>query len=253
MRDMGPTFLVDSLGGVAATVWQFNVWGGKFSGYEEDCRLAERLASAIDMNTYPAPIVTEGGALHVDGEGTLLVTETSVLNDNRNPGLDKAEAERIFKHWLGISHVVWLPGCTTETITDGHVDGFACFVRPGVALAEQPDPSAADAGEMRENLRALRLARDAKGRSLDIGLLHRPKEVESEIGSFCDCYVNFYLANGGVVMPRFGDAEADRIAAETVAKAFPDRRVAQISIDAIAAGGGGIHCSTQQQPFGGNV
>jgi agmatine deiminase len=144
--------------------------------------------------------------------------------------------------------VVWLPGSTVETVTDGHIDGFTCFTRPGQVLAELPASDAAgDAREMRENLKALRLARDAKGRSLEIGLLHRPAEVASTTDRFCDCYINFYIANGGVVMPRF-NVPADQVAAEMVAKAFPDRRVVQIDVAAIAEGGGGIHCSTQQQP-----
>ncbi len=251
MRDTGPTFLVNGQGGLAAAVWRFNVWGEKNSGYRDDRNLAGRLTAARGIDAYPAPITTEGGALHVDGAGTLMVTETSVLNENRNPGLTKAEAEKIFKYWLGVGHVIWLPGCRTETVTDGHIDGFACFARPGIALAELPgNETAADGPEMRENYRALQLAKDAKGRALEIGLMHRPAEVASRSDTFCDCYINFYVANGGIVMPGFGIPEADRRAAETVAKAFPGRQVAQISIKAIAEGGGGIHCSTQQQPVG---
>ena len=248
-RDTLPTFLVDGNGGRATANWEFNVWGEKFPGYAKDRSLSTRLSAILGTPRFPAPIVTEGGALHVDGAGTLLVTETSVINDNRNPGLTKAEADDIFKGWLGVDRVVWLPGSHTETITDGHVDGFACFVGPGVVLAELPaSDDAPDMREMRENLRALELARDAAGRTLEIGMLRRPGTVRSDGAAFCDCYVNFYLPNGGVVMPRFGDDAADRAAREIVARAFPDRRIAQIDIDAIAEGGGGIHCSTQQQP-----
>ena len=254
MRDTGPTFLVKAGGGageanLAGSVWGFNAWGEKFPGHVADRSLAQRLLTALDVTAYPAPIITEGGALHVDGEGTLLVTETSVLNDNRNPGLTKTEAEEIFRHWLGVTQVIWLPGSRIETVTDGHIDGFACFTRPGQVLAELPgSDTAGDATEMKENLRALRLARDAKGRSLEIGLLYRPAEIASATDRFCDCYINFYIANGGVVMPRFNVPAADQAAAAMVAKAFPDRTVIQVDIAAIAEGGGGIHCSTQQQP-----
>jgi len=249
IRDTGPTFLSDGAGGIAATLWQFNVWGGKFPGYDNDRTLAERVIREIGVQPFPAPLVTEGGALQIDGERTLLVTETSVLNDNRNPGLTKSEAERIFRFWLGVEKVVWLPGSRTETVTDGHIDGFACFVRPGIALAELPASDLApDAREMKENLRALQLARDAKGRSIEIGLLRRPPEVSSASPTFCDCYVNFYIANGGIVMSRFDSPQSDRTARDTVATAFPDRKVVQISFSAVAEGGGGIHCSTQQQP-----
>jgi agmatine deiminase len=164
--------------------------------------------------------------------------------------LTKAEAEHIFKHWLGVSKVIWLPGSEVETVTDGHIDGFACFTAPGRLLAELPgSETAEDFREMTENLRALRLAKDAKGRALEIGLLHRPAAVETASPYFCDSYVNFYIANGGIVMPRFGDSEADATAAAIIGRAFPGRQMAQISVTAIAEGGGGIHCSTQQQPL----
>ena len=158
IRDTGPTFLQNESGMVAAALWRFNAWGEKFPGYDNDRNLAQRLASAIGVRAFPAPLVTEGGALQVDGDGTVLATESSILNDNRNPGMTKSEAERILKAWLGAEAVIWLPGSRTETVTDGHVDGFACFVRPGVAVAELPtSDSAPDAQEMKENLRALRL------------------------------------------------------------------------------------------------
>lgn len=252
MRDIGPTFLTKRGEGVTAALWRFNVWGEKFPGdYEDDRHLNRHLVDAIGTTAYPAPIVTEGGALMVDGEGTLLTTESAILNDNRNPGLTKMEAERIFQDWLGVTKVIWLPGSHTETITDGHIDGFACFSAPAKLLAELPASEAAvDFKEMAENLRVLQLATDAKGRDLEIGLLRRPSSVASDSPYFCDSYVNFYIANGGIVMPRFGEQKADTAAAEMVARAFSGRQVVQIAIDAIAAGGGGIHCSTQQQPIG---
>jgi agmatine deiminase len=254
IRDSGPTFLSDGTGGTAAAVWRFNAWGEKFPSYANDRTLAERLTARIGMILYAAPLVTEGGALLVDGDGTLVVTETSILNENRNPGLTKREADRILKSWLGVETVIWLPGSRTETVTDGHIDGFACFARPGVALAELPaSESAPDAREMNENLKALRLARDARGRSIEIGLLRRPPDVLSDASTFCDCYVNFYIANGGIVMSKFGSPAADQAARDTIAAAFPDREVVQIFYDAVAEGGGGIHCSTQQQPAAGEA
>jgi agmatine deiminase len=252
IRDSGPTFLSNGAGGIAATTWRFNAWGEKFTGHANDRTLAERLTARMGITWYPAPLVTEGGALLVDGEGTLVVTESSILNDNRNPGLTKREADRILKSWLGVEAIIWLPGSRTETVTDGHIDGFVCFARPGVALAELPaSESAPDAREMNENLKALRLARDAKGRSIEIGLLRRPPDVPSSTPTFCDCYVNFYIANGGIVMSKFGVPASDQAARDMVAAAFPGREVVQICYDSVAEGGGGIHCSTQQQPASG--
>ncbi|GAB3629578.1 Agmatine deiminase [Pandoraea terrae] len=257
LRDTGPTFLVDGHGGSLALSWNFNNWGEKpMSCSGADRPLAHRLAVEAGVAVRHAPIVAEGGSLHVDGDGTLLVTETSILNENRNPGLTHQEAEAVFRHWLGVEKVVWLPGSWIDTITDGHIDGIACFVKPGVLLAsgETDDGSAIGreaAKEARENLRALQLARDARGRGFEIATLNGPEMLPgdaAENDDFSAEYVNFYMANGGIVMPAFGDAKADAAARETISRAFPDRTVTQIRIDAIARRGGGIHCCTQQQP-----
>ncbi|WP_338298906.1 agmatine deiminase family protein [Pandoraea sputorum] len=258
MRDTGPTFLLDDALTPHALCWNFNGWGKPcMQCIAADAKVAQCVARALDertpMTTSLAPIVAEGGSLLVDGDGTLIVTETSILNENRNPGLTRGEAEAVFRHWLGVTKVVWLPGSALDTITDGHIDGIASFVRPGVLLASGAEGGDEQAREMRENLKALLLARDARGRHFDIGLLRAPDfdALPVDLASdpdFAPEYVNFYLPNGGVVMSAFGDAKADAHAREIVQQAFPERRVVQLPLNAVARRGGGIHCCTQQQP-----
>jgi agmatine deiminase len=249
-RDTGPIFLSNGQGGLAAIVPTFNVWGEKFPGYYgNDRQFARRIADDMANESFAAPIVLEGGALMFDGEGTLVTTESAILNENRNPGMTKDDAEAIFRDAFGIEKTIWLPGTLAETVTDGHIDGFMAYVRPGVALVELPvDPSDGDYQDQRENLKALQAATDAKGRTIEYGLLERPRVYSATSDWFCNCYVNFYIANGGVVMPEFGDAAADDKAEATIAAAFPDRRIRRVRLDALADGGGGIHCITRQIP-----
>ncbi|AKM30678.3 hypothetical protein AB870_12020 [Pandoraea faecigallinarum] len=258
MRDTGPTFLLDDALTPHALCWNFNGWGKPaLQAIDADVHVAARVARAIAVDTpigcSHAALVAEGGSLLVDGEGTLIATETSILNENRNPGLTRREAEAVFRHWLGVTQIVWLPGSTLDAITDGHVDGIASFVRPGALLATGADGDHEWAREARENLRALLLARDAKGRHFDIGLLRAPDfdalpAVLADDPDFAPEYVNFYLPNGAVVMASFGDATADAHARAVVQQAFPARRIVQLPLCAIAKRGGGIHCCTQQQP-----
>ena len=145
-----------------------------------------------------------------------------------------------------MAKVIWIPGDPDEKETDGHVDGIAAFVRPGVVLVEvteDPEYSAV----MQENLKALRGQRDAKGRELELIVISDASEAESDCWRFCRSYVNSYIANGGVVMPCYG-VDADRVAMETFRRIYPERQVVPVAIDDIAIGGGGIHCITQQQP-----
>jgi agmatine deiminase len=248
-RDTGPAFLVGDDGSRGATAWRFNGWGGSFEQYAEDARLAERLATHLGLPIYRSPLHLEGGALHVDGEGTILTTESCVLNPNRNPGMTRAEVERELCAALGASKVIWLPGeLHPGDVTDGHVDGLACFARPGLVLLEtRTDPASPRAEILRENLRAIRGATDAKGRSLEIVEIEDAWEAEAPGETYCISYVNFYVANGGVVMPSYG-IPADERARAAIEKAFPDRQVVQVDVRKIAIGGGGIHCITQQQP-----
>ena len=249
-RDTGPTFLLGPNGSVAAATWNFNAWGNKFAQHDKDALLAQRIADSVAVPAYAASIVAEGGGLHVDGEGTVVATESSILNPNRNPGVSRQEVEVALHDWLGTSKVIWIPGKAHDAITDGHIDGLMTFVRPGVALFELSDDSADPRSQvLQEQLRALQLATDARGRRIEVAVLKSPATLPVDAPDFCGRYVNCLILNGAVLIPAFGDRQADAAAVELFTRAFPDRRIVQLRIDAIASGGGGIHCITQQQPM----
>jgi len=250
-RDSGPTFIVHPQQGLAGVSWRFNAWGDK-SAHDLDRSLARRLLDDLGLACFGTPLANEGGAIHVDGEGTLITTESVLLNRNRNPGLSKAEIEAIFQRLLGVQKTIWLPGDpdhVTGDMTDGHVDGICAFARPGVLLVDAThDQGSVYAEVVRENRRALELARDAQGRRFElIELFEASAAVDSQAEVFCASYTNFYLANGAVIMPAYGIA-ADEEAAQVLARAFPGRQVVPVRINHLAHGGGGVHCITQQQP-----
>jgi agmatine deiminase len=251
MRDSGPTFLLDASGRRAGTAWRFNAWGGKVPEYLENARLARRVLNLAGAPSYQSSLCLEGGAIHTDGEGTIITTESVVLNPNRNPGIDKHAAERELCDALGAGKIIWLPGDPDGIfvdITDGHIDGLLSFVKPGVVLFES-DPCASGAARQlaADNRRALETAVDAAGRRLQIVSVDDAYEAETPHDMFCRSYVNFYLANGGIVMPCYG-VPGDARARAVIQTCFPDREVVQIDVRYLASGGGGIHCITQQQP-----
>jgi len=250
-RDSGPSFIGHPQLGLAGVSWRFNAWGGK-SAHDLDESLARRVLNQLGMECFGTPLSNEGGAIHVDGEGTLITTESVLLNPNRNPGMDKAQMEEIFARLLGVSKTIWLPGdpdYVTGDVTDGHVDGVCAFARPGVLLVDAThDRGSVYAEVVRENRRALELATDARGRSFELIELYEASDaVDTEAEVFCASYTNFYIANGAIIMPAYGIA-ADQVAAEVLAGAFPGREVVPVQINYLAHGGGGVHCITQQQP-----
>ncbi len=169
MRDTGPTFLVNGEGALAGVDWRFNAWGGKYQDYDRDAEVARLILEQGETRRYEAPLILEGGAIHVDGEGTLITTEQCLLNPNRNPDLSKGEIEELLRAYLGIRAVIWLGEGLTDDETDGHVDNLACFVRPGVVLALTCEDSEDDNyAPLRDNLDRLRAATDAKGRALEV-------------------------------------------------------------------------------------
>ncbi|MEQ8356670.1 MAG: agmatine deiminase [Kiloniellaceae bacterium] len=253
MRDSGPTFLVDGKGGLAAVDWQFNAWGGKFQPYDQDALVAGRVLAQLGVKTYAAPLVLEGGSIHVDGEGTLLTSEECLLHPNRNPDLDRDDIEALLRQYLGVEAFVWLGQGLDKDDTDGHVDNIACYVRPGVVMAVTcDDPADPNHAILQDNLDRLAKARDARGRALEVielPLPRAPRYLDGQDGRqrLALSYVNYYIANGGVIMPSFGD-DNDGPALDIVSRAFPDRKVVQVPAGPILVGGGGIHCITQQQP-----
>ena len=250
-RDSGPTFVCHPQLGTAGVSWRFNAWGGK-SAHDLDESLARRVLNHLGLECFGTPLSNEGGAIHVDGEGTLITTESVLLNPNRNPGVSKAEMEAIFTRLLGIKKTIWLPGdpdYVTGDMTDGHVDGVCAFARPGVLLVDAThDQSSVYAEVVRENRRALELATYARGRHFELIELHEATDaVDTDAEVFCASYTNFYIANGAIIMPAYGIA-ADQVAAEVLAQAFPGREIVPVQINHLAHGGGGVHCITQQQP-----
>lgn len=250
-RDSGPSFICHPQQGLAGVSWRFNAWGGK-SAHDLDEGLARRILNQLGLSCFGTALSNEGGAIHVDGEGTLITTESVLLNPNRNPGMSKAEIEEIFTRFLGVKKTIWLPGdpdFVTGDVTDGHVDGVCAFARPGVLLVDAThDQGSVYAQVARENRRALELATDAQGRRFEIMELYEASEaVDVDAKVFCASYTNFYIANGAIIMPAYG-IEADQEAAQVLAKAFPGREVVPVQINHLAHGGGGVHCITQQQP-----
>ncbi len=277
-RDTGPTFVFAGEGSEKrrlAVNWAFNAWGGEVDGlyadWSKDDRVAKAFASVLgDEVLDAAPFVLEGGSIHSDGEGTLLVTEACLLSAGRNPELTKAQIEEKLKENLGVEKVLWLPRGIYMDETNEHVDNVACFVKPGeVLLAWTDDRSDPQYELSRADYEYLQSVTDAKGRMLTIHKLpipdhpvcctqadidnyvFEPGEDEREAGErLAASYVNFYFANGMALVPQFGgeNEESDRRAVEILQDLCPDREVIPIPARNILLGGGNIHCITQQIP-----
>ena len=271
MRDVGPTFVVNTRGALRGVDWQFNAWGGLNGGiyfpWDQDDLVARKVLEIEGCERYRAAIINEGGALHVDGAGTALVTEECLLNANRNPSLDRDQVEAALRDYLGVSCVLWLGQGVVNDETGGHIDNLACFVRPGeVCLGwtdNLRDPQHAISLDAWERLQD---ARDARGRRLKVHRLPMPgplsmhaREASGVVAHegtkprragerLAASYVNFYIANGGLVMPLL-DSRTDRAAAARLKRLFPQRRVVGVPAREILLGGGNIHCITQQVPL----
>lgn len=270
LRDTGPTFVVDGNGRRRGVDWKFNAWGGTagglYSSWERDDRVAAKVLEIEGSDRYRAPLVLEGGAIHVDGEGTVLTTEECLLNPNRNPALSREQIERVLLDYLGAEKVIWLGAGVFEDETDGHVDNLACFARPGTVLLtwtdDEDDPQHQISRDARERLEA---ATDAGGRSLEVLLLPSPGplEISAEEAEGVDAaegtiprragdrlaasYVNFYLGNSRIVYPLL-DPRHDEEAATILRRVFPEREVVGVPAREILLGGGNVHCITQQVP-----
>jgi agmatine deiminase len=270
MRDVGPSFVVNEAGETRGVDWIFNAWGGLSGGlyfpWDQDDLVARKVLEIEGCDRYRAPLVLEGGAIHVDGEGTLLTTEECLLNPNRNPHLDKGQLEILLHEYLGVTSVIWLGQGVVEDETNGHIDNLCCFVRPGeVALTwtdDKRDPQHKVSMDAYERLKS---ARDAGGRKLKIhkipqpGPLYRSHEEAQGVDAvdvgmprmtgerLAASYVNFYIANSTIVMPLL-DRKRDRVAANMLKRLFPERRVIGVQAREILLGGGNIHCITQQVP-----
>jgi agmatine deiminase len=270
MRDVGPTFVKGRGGRVRGIDWMFNAWGGKSGGayahWELDDQVAAKVLEIERCPRYRAPFILEGGAIHVDGQGTLLTTEECLLNPNRNPSLGRSRIETLLERYLGVREIVWLPRGVVNDETDGHVDNLCCFVRPAeVVLAWCDDPKDPQYDVSRAAYEVLRQSKDGRGRRFKVHTLPQPgplymTEAEAAgIEASPDCkarragdrlaasYVNFYIANRHIVMPLL-DRQTDGQAKAALARLFPKRKIVGVPSREILLGGGNIHCITQQQP-----
>ncbi|WP_147693371.1 agmatine deiminase family protein [Vogesella mureinivorans] len=250
MRDTGPVFVKNSSGQLAGVDFNFNGWGDK-QQHDADAAVAGFVCEHSGVSRLETKLVLEGGGIEVDGQGTAIITESCVLNPNRNPGVSKAACEAELKRLLGLQKIIWLPGIAGRDITDGHTDFYARFTQPGVVVAAlDTDPQSYDHPVTKRHLDILKSATDARGRKLKVVVLNAPTDIRPRYRNddFAAGYINFYVCNGAVIAPQFGDTRADRNCHAILREQFPGRDIVQLDIDAIAAGGGGIHCTTQQQP-----
>ncbi len=250
IRDTGAVFVVTKDHKKAGVDFHFNGWGEK-QEFALDAKVAAFVAQQAGVSVLKTNLVLEGGGIEIDGQGTAIITESCVLNKNRNPGVSKAACEAELKKLLGLQKIIWLPGIKDKDITDGHTDFYARFASPGVVIAGyDPDPASFDHAVTKKHLALLKTAMDAQGRPLEIITLEAPSSIRPKFKSsdFAAGYIGFYVCNGAVIMQEFGDKKADLAAKMALQKAFPDRQIVQLNIDGIAAGGGSIHCATQQEP-----
>jgi agmatine deiminase len=270
VRDSGPTFVIDAKGRRRGVDWTFNAWGGLGGGlyfpWDRDDEVAQKILEIEGADRYRTSFVLEGGAIHVDGQGTCLTTEECLLNPNRNPERSRAEVEEELRRYLGVTRVIWLGKGVYLDETSGHIDELACFVSPGhVVLTWTSDRKDPQYEISLDALQRLRAARDARGRELTIHKIHQPGPlyltaeeaagIDQRAGSrprragdrLPASYINFYIANKCVVMPLF-DKRYDAAAKRTLARLFPGRTLLGVATREVLLGGGNIHCITQQVP-----
>ncbi|KAF5608478.1 peptidylarginine deiminase s [Fusarium subglutinans] len=274
IRDTGPVFVHGTQNGCSTGLkLNFNYWGAKIPSTGDEAVAAniqipeasvidhkdEKDASVPQGNAIPiidAGFTAEGAAIEVDGDGALLATESSIINENRNPGRSKEELEGLFQKYFGIFKVIWLAGVKGYDITDFHIDAFARFIKPGKVLLSRPseraDPRVIQA--YKEAKETLRNGTDHQGRQLEIFEVEEPhpSDLPGENWDHFDVtvasYANYYLPNGGLIMPRFGIGKLDDDAYALFRQHFPDREIVQVDLSILPKLGGGIHCATQQVP-----
>lgn len=253
MRDIGPSFVLDNSGRLGAVDWVFNGWGAQdWARWDKDALIAAEVSGRAGAAHIASSLVNEGGGIQVDGEGTVLVTETVQLDPGRNPGISKQDVERELARTIGATHVVWLPrGLTRDSEkfgTRGHVDIVAAIPSPGTLLVHsQQNPEHPDFEVCRDIISFLRTTQDAAGRSWNIIEVPAPAALKDDEGYVDYSYINHLVVNGGVIACTFDDP-VDEKALRILADAYPGRSVVGVDARELFARGGGIHCITQQQP-----
>lgn len=243
IRDSGPTYVANpTTGEIAGIDWLFNAWGNKYHPHDSDDAVAGAILRRQNKRRFLAPLVLEGGSIHTNGAGVLLTTEQCLLHRNRNPRLNRADIENLLHAHLGTHRTLWLKGDDRDTETDGHIDNIACFADETTLLyaTDPQDPT------LTENERRLKQATTPQNTPYTLVRLPRPTVRENGVDLLAS-YLNFYFANGGLVIPTFAtpqDAEARAILSDL----FPNRTLVSLPATDIVRGGGGIHCVTQQIP-----
>ena len=243
-RDAGPIFAVDGKGSIAVRHIQFNGWGEKQVN-TRDSRIAKRVADRLGLDLVPAGLLGEAGGVEQDGHGLLLAHESSLVNDNRNPGLSRDDIENRLLNAYGAERMIWSEGVWGEDITDYHIDSLARFTGPGRVLINLPDdldvsdPFHAAAADTHDRIVA---------EGLEVEVIPEPEHRRVESIDFVASYANYYVCNGGVIAAQFGDRETDEVAQDALARHYPGRDIVTLNVDPLGEMGGGIHCATQQMP-----
>ncbi len=271
IRDTGPTFVVNDAGLVRGVSWGFNAWGGAGEGlydsWEKDKKVAKTILETENMDFYEAPIILEGGSIHVDGRGTLITTKECLLNKNRNPQFSKKEVEETLKKYCGVKKIIWLEYGFYNDETNGHIDNIFSFVKPGVGLInwtdDRNDPNYSISRQM---MAVLEKERDAEGRYLEIikiiqptinlisesdssGVIKNPGTYPRNEGDrLTASYINYYRDKDFILLPFFGNKIEDLTAYNLFSKIFPGSTIIPVYSREIILGGGGIHCITLNQP-----
>ncbi|MFE7580006.1 agmatine/peptidylarginine deiminase [Streptomyces gardneri] len=262
MRDTGPLFRVDGAGGLDSFGLNFNAWGENattfyglpYSAYSKDRVLAGRVASYAGVGFAKSSVVGEGGGIEYDGDGTLMATESCWLNSNRNPGKSRSQVEAELLSRFGATKMIWLPGVTGYDVTDGHIDGTARYIKPGVVMVQlagnvRPDVWTANAQAM---YNVLSNATDARGRRLQVLTIEGPDTLpripSGQRADFLSSYMNWTVTNSAIITTQFGDTAKDAAAKAAISAAY-GRPVVQLNLDNLYGnGGGGAHCVTMQEP-----
>src|SRR5688572_5388747 len=253
-RDHGPAFVLKSSRGsakpqAAVVDWGFNAWGGKYPPYDDDDAVPTRVAEELKLPVFYPKVVMEGGAVDFNGAGTVLTTESCLLNKNRNPRLSKKKIEQYLKDYYGQKHVAWLGDGIAGDDTDGHIDDLARFIDPAtVAIGIEDDPKDANYKILREERRRLETLRDQDGRPFRVVELPMPGVVEHDGQRLPATYMNFYFINGALLVPTYRHKSNDRKALQILQRHLPGRKVIGVDCVELIWGLGAIHCLTQQQP-----
>lgn len=252
VRDYGPTFVVrhNALGKeLAAVDFTYNGWGEKYPPFDDDQKIATRIAAEVGVPRFSPPLIIEGGAIETDGQGRLMTTRFCALNENRNPNLSEREVEQILCDYLGVQHIWWLPGRPiVGDDTDGHIDQIARFTPSNrIVIATCADPSLPDFEPAAENMEALQQLVAADSKKWEVVSLPMPKPFEMDGQTLPASYTNFYITDRRVLVPQFDDSN-DGLAVERLRLCFPNHQIKPLPSKYLADGLGSFHCLTQQQP-----